>query len=84
MKPKAWTMQDAKNRFSEVVYLALSEGPQVVTRRGQEVVVVIARDEYARLRVSGSSLVRFFRESSLVGVDLDLERDRGPLRAQDP
>jgi len=80
MKKQAWSLQDAKNRFSEVVNLALSEGPQVVTRRGEEVVVVVARDDYARLRVSGSSLVQFFRESPLVGVDLDLERDRSPLR----
>jgi prevent-host-death family protein len=80
MKKQAWSLQDAKNRFSEVVNLALSEGPQVVTRRGEEVVVVVARDEYAKLRMSGPSLVQFFRESPLVGVDLDLERDHSPLR----
>ena len=80
MKRQAWSLQDAKNRFSEVVNLALSQGPQVVTRRGEEVVVVVARDEYAKLRMSGPSLVQFFRESPLVGVDLDLERDHSPLR----
>jgi prevent-host-death family protein len=75
-----WSLQDAKNRFSEVVNRALSEGPQVVTRRGEEVVVVVAREEYASLRKSRPNLVEFFRESPLVGVDLDLERDRSRLR----
>jgi len=80
MRSRVWRLQDAKNRFSEVVNRALSEGPQVVTRRGEEVVVVVAREEYARLRKSRPNLVEFFRESPLVGVDLDLERDRSRLR----
>ena len=83
MTRRAWSLQDAKNRFSEVVNRALSDGPQVVTRRGEEVVVVIARKEFARLQKSGPGLVQFFRESPLVGVDLDLERDHSPLRDQE-
>ena len=82
MTRRAWSLQDAKNRFIEVVDRALSDGPQVVTRRGEEVVVVIARKEFARLQKSRPGLVQFFRESPLVGVDLNLERDRSPLRDQ--
>jgi antitoxin Phd len=73
---RIWELQDAKNRFSELVDKALTEGPQTVTRRGQEVVVVIAKDEFARLRKSRLSLVDFFRKSPLVDVDLNLEHDR--------
>ena len=76
MTSRVWGLQDAKNRFSEVVDKALTEGPQVVTRRGQEVVVVIAKDELAKLRKSRPSLVEFFRKSPLVGVDLNLDHDR--------
>ena len=76
MADRIWRLQDAKNRFSEVVDKALAEGPQVVTRRGQEVVVVVAKDEFTRLRKSRPGLVEFFRKSPLVGVDLDLEHDR--------
>jgi antitoxin Phd len=76
MTNRIWQLQDAKNRFSEVVDKALAEGPQVVTRRGQEVVVVIAKDEFVRLRKSRPSLAEFFRKSPLVGVDLNLEHDR--------
>lgn len=71
-----WQLQEAKNRFSEVVNRAVKEGPQTVTRHGEEIVVVISKAEYNRLQKSKSSLVEFFRESPLVGVELDLERDK--------
>ena len=44
-----WQLQEAKSRFSEVVDLSLNEGPQMVTRRGEEAVVILAADEYRRL-----------------------------------
>jgi antitoxin Phd len=76
MPTKVWQLQDAKNRFSEVINRALAEGPQVVTRRGEEVAVILSTDEYNRLKKSKSSLREFFRESPLVGVDLQVERDQ--------
>ena len=45
-----WQLQDAKNRFSAVVEAALAGDPQRVTRRGKPAVVVLAVDEYERLR----------------------------------
>ncbi len=45
-----WALQDAKNRFSAVVNAALAGEPQRVTRRGEPAVVVIAVEEYERLR----------------------------------
>lgn len=44
-----WQLQEAKSRFSEVVDLSLKEGPQLVTRRGQEAVVILAANDYRRL-----------------------------------
>lgn len=44
-----WTLQDAKNHFSEVVDAALGGRPQEVTRRGKPAVVVLSAAEYARL-----------------------------------
>mgnify|MGYP006144942123 CR=1 FL=1 len=38
----AWQLQDAKSRFSELVECALNEGPQLVTRRGNDAVVLMA------------------------------------------
>ena len=45
-----WPLQDAKNRFSALVNAALAGEPQRVTRRGEPAVVVLAVDEYERLR----------------------------------
>ncbi len=43
-----WQLQEAKQRFSELVRRTLEEGPQVVTRHGEEVVVVVPAEEYRR------------------------------------
>jgi prevent-host-death family protein len=44
-----WQLQEAKSRFSEIVERSLTEGPQMVTRRGVEAVVILAADEYRRI-----------------------------------
>jgi prevent-host-death family protein len=44
----SWQLQEAKQRFSELVRRTLEEGPQVVTRHGEEVVVVVPAEEYRR------------------------------------
>jgi antitoxin Phd len=49
MPRRKWSVQDAKNRFSEVVEAARRE-PQAVTKHGKPAVVVVAVDEYERLR----------------------------------
>ncbi len=72
-----WQLQDAKNRLSEVVRKASDEGPQVITLRGDDAVVVVAVNEYARLtRKPKGTLVDFFRKSPVGGVALDLVRSR--------
>ncbi len=76
MADTVWQLQEAKNRFSEVVNRALTEGPQTVTRHGEEIVVVLSKADYNRLKKSQGSLVEFFRQSPLVVVDIDLERDQ--------
>ncbi|MEK7465909.1 MAG: type II toxin-antitoxin system prevent-host-death family antitoxin [Planctomycetota bacterium] len=69
-------MQDAKNRFSEVVERALREGPQYVTRRGKEAVVVVAIDEFRKARAPRETLFEFLQKSPMRGVRLDLRRPR--------
>ncbi|HLW85379.1 MAG TPA: type II toxin-antitoxin system Phd/YefM family antitoxin [Candidatus Sulfotelmatobacter sp.] len=78
-----WRIQTAKARFSELFRRARTEGPQRITRQGKEGVVMVAAEHYDRLVGKShqpKSLVHFFRQSPLVGVDLDLERDRDPGR----
>lgn len=45
----SWQLQEAKQKFSELVRKTLEDGPQVVTRRGEEVVVVVPAEEFRRL-----------------------------------
>ena len=73
-----WQLQTAKARFSELFRRARTEGPQLVTRQGKEQVVVMPAEQFAQLtkRVrQPKSLVRFFAESPLARVTLDLNRD---------
>jgi len=69
-----WALQDAKNRFSALVEQALHDGPQMVTRRGKDTVVVLSVAAFHKLTAQQESLVAFLRHSPLAGVELDLER----------
>jgi prevent-host-death family protein len=77
---RVWQLQEAKNKFSEVVEEALSHGPQLITKRGVEAVIVLSYAEYRTLLLSRKKLSSFFRESPLVDADLDLTRDRSRPR----
>ena len=72
-----WKLQDAKNRFSEVVNEAARSGPQIVTRHGEEVAVVVSAATYRRL--SGSE--KDFKAFLLTAPDLSkLDIRRSPER----
>ena len=73
---RKWQLQEAKNRLSEVVDLALEEGPQTVTRHGKEVAVIVAKAEFDRRRRQGrpGTLLPFLRGLSFTRAGLDLER----------
>ena len=71
-----WQLQEAKNKLSELVNEAENEGPQIITRHGEQVAVVISIDDYSRLTKPATDLVEFFQSSPLAKVELDLERDR--------
>lgn len=72
-----WQLQEAKNRLSELVDRSLKEGPQVITRRGEETVVVLSAKEYRKLKEKKEGLVDFFLKSPLKKVELEIERDKG-------
>ena len=77
---RVWKLEDAKARFSELVRQACAEGPQRVTVRGRDSVVVISADELQRLLPPASDAMPFvaFMESlSLDGLDLTRARDTG-------
>lgn len=75
---KSWKLEDAKNRFSEVVRLALGHEPQLVTRNGREAVVVLSAEEYGRLTDPPEDLFTFLQSSplaeALAAGEIDLDR----------
>jgi prevent-host-death family protein len=75
-----WILQDAKARFSELVRRVRSEGPQHVTVHGRDEVVVIAADEFRRLKGNhtGQALIEAIQSSPYRGTELDEPR-RTPL-----
>lgn len=76
-----WQLAEAKNKLSEVVNRARDEGPQVVTRRDEEY-VLLTRQEYLRLTGGKATFIEFLLNGpSLDGVDLS--RDKSPMRDVD-
>lgn len=77
MATAKWQLQEAKNRLSDLVRKAREEGPQIITLRGDDAVVVMDAGEYRKLsRRPEGNLVDFFRRSPLVGIELGLSRSR--------
>ena len=72
---KQWPVQDAKNQLSRVIELARREGPQTITRHGRPVVVVMASDEFKKLRNPRESPLEFFRRFSDAGLDFARRKD---------
>lgn len=76
---QSWKLEDAKARFSEVVRRARSEGPQRVTVRGKDSVVIISIEELEQLTVAEPKkpLVDFMESLALKELDIERERDYG-------
>jgi prevent-host-death family protein len=78
----SWQLQEAKQKFSELVRRTLEEGPQVVTKHGEEVVVVVPVEEFRRMSGDGEKKMDF-KEFLMSAPDLsvlDLERPKEFLR----
>jgi prevent-host-death family protein len=73
-----WQVQEAKQRFSEVVRAAHAEGAQFVTRHGEEVAVVLDIAEYRRLTGADSDFKDYLRSVPNL-EDLEIVRSREPV-----
>lgn len=78
-----WRLQDAKARFSELVRMAHSDGPQHVTLHGRDAVVVVDADEFNRLKGArtGELLIEALQASPLRQIDIEPRRAAMPVRA---
>ena len=79
----AWPVQDAKARFSEFLNACLSEGPQLVTRRGAEAAVLIPVDEWRRLQAAARPSLKQLLLSDEARVELVVP-SRGAARRRQP
>ena len=77
-----WQVQDAKQRFSELIRTAHAEGPQVVTRHGEEIAVVVDIADYRRLKGEITEFKDYLRSGPDFD-DLDLSRSAERPRSID-
>ena len=78
-----WSLQEAKNRFSQVVDAAVSGAPQLVTRHGTPVVIVLAAEEYERLARLDRAAAPELSELLLAVPQDDLQFEPANLDARD-
>jgi len=76
----AWTVAQAKAKFSEVIDKARSLGPQTITRNGRKAAVVVAADEWERKTRRKGNLAEFFASSPLRRSGLKIDRLPGGVR----
>lgn len=75
-----WQLQEAKNKFSNLVDKAQDEGPQFVTKHGKESVVILSIEDYQKITKPKSNLVKFLKSSPLAGISLCVQRDKSLSR----
>jgi prevent-host-death family protein len=78
-----WPVQDAKARFSEFLDACLSDGPQLVTRRGAEAAVLVRVDEWRRLQASARPSLKQLLLADSARAELVLP-SRGKVRRRAP
>ncbi len=73
--------QDAKARFSELVRRVRSEGPQHVTIHGRDEVVVVAAEEFRRLKgeQKGDALIAALQSSPHRDINIEPKREQLPI-----
>jgi prevent-host-death family protein len=75
-EPPSWAIAEAKARFSELIDRVLHDGPQRITRKGREVAVVVATEEWDRKAKRTGNLAEFLLASPLRGSGIAIERVR--------
>ncbi len=71
----SWQLQEAKNKLSELIDRAISEGPQIITRHGIAIAVVMPFANYKKLTAPQQRLGDFFLSSPLRNSELNLDRN---------
>jgi len=71
-----WQIQEAKNKLSELIERSQKEGPQVITKHGKDIAVLISADEYQCIKKRTDNLVEYFMKSPLAGkIEINRNKD---------
>lgn len=80
---KAWPVQDAKARFSEMLDACVKSGPQMITRRGAEAAVLVPAEQWQRLSSQARPTLKELLLSDEARGDLNIPA-RGRRRRRQP
>lgn len=80
---KAWPVQDAKARFSEMLEACLKKGPQLVTRRGVEAAVLVPAEQWQRLASEAKPTLKELLLGDAARGELNIAQ-RGTRRRRKP
>ena len=69
-----WQVQEVKQHLSKVIRLARTDGPQMITYRGEPRAWIISDEEYIQLTKPKESIVDFFQRSPHREVELQIKR----------
>lgn len=76
-----WKIEQAKTRLEQIVHDAIESGPQTIMADGRRTAVVLSADDYDRMVRWELSTAEFLKAASLVGVDLNIKRDKSRPRS---
>ena len=79
---RTWQVQDAKARFSELLDMCQTEGPQIVTKRGAEAAVLVPIAEWRRLQQASRPTLKEWLLADHPRGDFDMP-ERGHLRSRE-
>jgi prevent-host-death family protein len=82
-EPRHWQVQEAKQRFSEVLRAAEADGPQFVTRHGKEIAVIVDIDSWHDYHDKARPDFKEFLASGPPIDELDIRRSSEPARTVD-
>ncbi len=75
-----WQLQEAKSKFSKLVDAAIQNQPQIVTKHGNEAVVVLSIEQYNKMVEPKIDLLTFLNSSPLKGLELEIDRQKDAPR----
>lgn len=84
---QSWPIQDAKARFSEFLERCLTDGPQMVTKRGAEAAVLVPADEWRRLRAAAQPSLKellLSNQGRTATLTPSATKSRGKIKRRSP